>query len=63
MSIRIATFNANNLFSRWSFEADLPRTLSDKAVPTLNASAAEAAGVAGNAATGAQPVPTPRSSR
>ncbi len=59
MSIRIATFNANNLFSRWSFEAELPRTLSDKAVPTLNATASEAGGVAGNAATGEQPVPTP----
>jgi endonuclease/exonuclease/phosphatase family metal-dependent hydrolase len=57
--IRIATFNANNLFSRWSFQADLPRTLSDAALPTLNASAAEAGGVAGNAATGEQPVPTP----
>lgn len=59
MSIRIATFNANNLFSRWSFEAELPRTLSDKALPTLNASAAEGAGVAGHAATGDEPVPTP----
>jgi endonuclease/exonuclease/phosphatase family metal-dependent hydrolase len=57
--VRIATFNANNLFSRWSFEADLPRTLSDAAVPTLNAAPSEAGSVAGNAATGAQPVPTP----
>lgn len=59
MPVRIATFNANNLFSRWSFEAELPRTLSDKALPTLNASAAEGQAVAGNAATGAEPVPTP----
>jgi endonuclease/exonuclease/phosphatase family metal-dependent hydrolase len=57
--IRIATFNANNLFSRWSFETELPRTVSDKAVPTLSADAAEARSVAGNAATGDQPVPTP----
>lgn len=25
--MRIATFNANNLFSRWSFQAELPRTV------------------------------------
>jgi endonuclease/exonuclease/phosphatase family metal-dependent hydrolase len=57
--IRIATFNANNLFSRWSFQAELPRTVADAAVAQLNAGAAEAAAVADHAATSEQPVPTP----
>ena len=35
--MRIATFNANNLFSRWSFAADLPRTVAPAALPMLRA--------------------------
>lgn len=35
--MRVATFNANNLFSRWSFEADLPRRVAETALPALRA--------------------------
>lgn len=56
MVVRIATFNANNLFSRWSFQGELPRTVSDKALATLDS---DAPGVADNAATSDQPVPRP----
>jgi endonuclease/exonuclease/phosphatase family metal-dependent hydrolase len=34
--VRVATFNANNLFSRWTFAADLPRTVADTSLPTLH---------------------------
>src|SRR5262245_50963838 len=39
-ALRIATFNANNLFARWSFATELPRTVSDAALATLHADAA-----------------------
>ena len=39
MTIRIATFNANNLFSRWSFAAEAPRAVTAEALPTLRADA------------------------
>lgn len=39
MAIRIATCNANNLFSRWSFQTDLPRV--EEAVATLHGNATE----------------------
>jgi endonuclease/exonuclease/phosphatase family metal-dependent hydrolase len=53
--MRIATFNANNLFSRWSFATELSRTVADQAVATLHgATEAEA-----DAATPDSPVPTP----
>ncbi|MEV6493106.1 hypothetical protein AB0M20_31470, partial [Actinoplanes sp. NPDC051633] len=35
--IRIATFNANNLFSRWSFSAEVSRTVAATALPALQA--------------------------
>ncbi|MEV6632464.1 endonuclease/exonuclease/phosphatase family protein [Actinoplanes sp. NPDC051470] len=41
--LRVATFNVNNLFSRWSFAADLPRTVADAALPELHADSKEAA--------------------
>jgi endonuclease/exonuclease/phosphatase family metal-dependent hydrolase len=41
--LRIATFNVNNLFSRWSFAADLPRTVAEAALPALHADRKEAA--------------------
>ena len=33
--IRIATFNANNLFSRWTFSAEVSRTVAATALPAL----------------------------
>ena len=41
--LRVATFNVNNLFSRWTFAADLPRTVADAALPVLHADSKEAA--------------------
>ncbi|MFI6263202.1 endonuclease/exonuclease/phosphatase family protein [Micromonospora sp. NPDC051006] len=37
MAVRIATFNANNLFSRWSFQAELPRTVANPPIAELAA--------------------------
>ncbi len=37
MVVRIATFNANNLFSRWSFSAELPRAVPVSGLPTVHA--------------------------
>src|SRR5262245_53106218 len=56
MALRIATFNANNLFSRWSFAAELPRTVADTAGATLHA---EGAAVPGDVASADQPVAKP----
>ncbi|MFI5489187.1 endonuclease/exonuclease/phosphatase family protein [Micromonospora echinaurantiaca] len=45
MAVRIATFNANNLFSRWSFQAELPRTVANPPTAEIAGdAAAEAAG-------------------
>lgn len=59
MAIRIATFNANNLFSRWSFQTELPRTVDQKKLATLTAANGAAATVAGHAATTAEPASAP----
>jgi endonuclease/exonuclease/phosphatase family metal-dependent hydrolase len=56
MGMRIATFNANNLFSRWSFEADLPRTIADRALETVHA---DDGAVGAGAATATEPVAKP----
>ncbi len=56
MGMRIATFNANNLFSRWSFEADLPRMIADKALDTVDAGDSS---MAAGAASPTQPVAKP----
>jgi hypothetical protein len=53
--VRIATFNANNLFSRWSFATELPRTLADTALPALHVDTA--APTTSSAGTTAAPVP------
>jgi endonuclease/exonuclease/phosphatase family metal-dependent hydrolase len=56
MALRIATFNANNLFSRWSFATELPRTVADAALTTLHT---HDDAVAGDAASADQPVAKP----
>src|SRR5262245_46703313 len=57
--MRIATFNANNLFSRWSFAAELPRTVADAAMATLHAEPGSTAPTAAGAASAGQPVAKP----
>nr|MDT0660489.1 endonuclease/exonuclease/phosphatase family protein [Micromonospora sp. DSM 115978] len=54
MTVRVATFNANNLFSRWSFQLDLPRAVADRALATLRAD-----GLDGVPATSGEPVGPP----
>jgi endonuclease/exonuclease/phosphatase family metal-dependent hydrolase len=43
--VRIATFNANNLFSRWSFAGELPPAASDAALATTGQDAPEVVNV------------------
>ncbi len=50
--MRIATFNANNLFSRWSFQAELPRTVAN---PPLAEIATDATPEATDVPGGGQP--------
>ncbi len=57
--MRIATFNANNLFSRWSFATELPRTVTDAALATLHAEPGASAPSAAGSASAAQPVAPP----
>jgi hypothetical protein len=56
--VRVATCNANNLFFRWSFQTELPRTAT--AVPTAEVSGTAAAALEAVAATEANPVPQPK---
>ena len=56
--MRVATCNANNLFFRWSFQTELPRTAT--AVPTAEVSGTAAAALEAVAATEANPVPQPK---
>ena len=57
--VRVATFNANNLFSRWSFSAELSRTVADTALPTLTTRGSAAAGFQPAAAGSAVPAAVP----
>src|SRR6266545_6145801 len=57
--MRIATVNANNLFSRWSFATELPRTVTDTALATLHAEPGAAAPTAAGAASATEPVAKP----
>ncbi|MDG4830808.1 endonuclease/exonuclease/phosphatase family protein [Solwaraspora sp. WMMD1047] len=59
MAVRVATFNANNLFSRWSFQLDLPRAVADRALATLRTDPGAADELAGGAATPGEPVGHP----
>jgi hypothetical protein len=55
MPIRVATCNANNLFSRWSFQAELPGTVAPGDLPTLHGEAGNEV----NAGTADDPVSEP----
>ncbi|SCG38412.1 Metal-dependent hydrolase, endonuclease/exonuclease/phosphatase family [Micromonospora coxensis] len=48
VAVRIATFNANNLFSRWSFQAELPRTVAHLPRAEIAAEAPDAVSAQGS---------------
>jgi Endonuclease/Exonuclease/phosphatase family len=56
--VGVATFNANNLLSRWSFQADQPQTAT--VIPTAGITGPTAARLEAAAATEVEPIPQPK---
>ena len=59
MSVRIATFNCNNLFSRWDFQTELSSATPAIPAGTAGVLRGEAPAIAESAGTEAEPVGAP----